>query len=141
MRRDFLSRQKQWELDQARAAPEVPSIVEDEGHVEKLDYMEGKCLEAVFPCTSSHFLLAETEMVDQILSDENREIEELISSLQHTENQEDIVQPQYPMSDYGSDDDEYDQLFMEVVLKEDSHAETPGVVGSDYGHEMDMSFG
>lgn len=30
LRKDFLSRQKEWELDQARSAPEAPEALEDD---------------------------------------------------------------------------------------------------------------
>lgn len=57
---------------------------------------------------------AEIEMVDQILSQEDQEFEALISLLQRNEHGQDQTN-----SAYGSDDDEYDQLFMDVMSKEE----------------------
>ncbi len=44
MRRDFLLRQKQWEMDQARTAPQAPTAPDDEEPIEEPNPMEGKRL-------------------------------------------------------------------------------------------------
>lgn len=41
LRADFLSRQKQWELEQARSAPEAPQAPEDEEMPEISDAIDG----------------------------------------------------------------------------------------------------
>ena len=52
LRQDFLSKQRQWELDQARAAPEVPPAPDDEMLVGELGSTEGKRCEHVPAYTS-----------------------------------------------------------------------------------------
>ena len=52
-------------------------------------------------------------MVDQILSQEDQAFEALISLMQSEEHNE-----ERNTSAYGSDDEEYDQLFMDVMSKE-----------------------
>ena len=52
-------------------------------------------------------------MVDQILSQEDQEFEALISLMQPKDHEEEPT-----MSAYGSDDEGYDQLFQDVMSKE-----------------------
>ena len=73
--------------------------------------------------------LAEVEMVDQILSQEHQEFEALVSSMQDNEDQE----HHQTTSDYGSDEEEYDQL----ALRETSTVDDP----SEEDQEMDTSIG
>ena len=83
--------------------------------------------------------LAEVEMVDQILSQEHQEFEALVSSMQDNADQE----HHQTTSDYGSDEEEYDQLFMnvlsrqELALRETSTVDDP----SEEDQEMDTSIG
>lgn len=42
LRKDFLFRQKEWELDQARSAPEAPEALEDDEREAVSNSMEGK---------------------------------------------------------------------------------------------------
>ena len=42
LRADFLSRQKQWEVEQACSAPEAPQAPEDEEMAETSDAIDGK---------------------------------------------------------------------------------------------------
>lgn len=45
LRKDFLSRQKEWELNQARSAPEAPEAVEDDEREAVSSSMAGKSAE------------------------------------------------------------------------------------------------
>ncbi len=80
-------------------------------------------------------------MVDRILSQEDQEIEELVSLMQHAENADNLNQSQRLMSDYGSDEEEYDQLFIEVMSKVEGHIEGAADAASGQDHQMDMSSG
>ena len=81
-------------------------------------------------------------MVDRILSQENQEFEALISSMQETADRE---QHQGTTNfDYGSDEEEYDRLFMEVISKQGSAERSIIAFGDDApeeDHEMDISVG
>lgn len=82
-------------------------------------------------------------MADQILSHENQELEALVSSMQVNADQEDHHQ-QKTMSDYGSDEEEYDRLFMEVISRQGSakrSTETVGDSAPERDQEMDFSLG
>lgn len=57
---------------------------------------------------------AEVEMIDQILSQEDQEFEALISLLQNEH-----CDQNHTASAYGSDDEEYEQLFKDVMSKEE----------------------
>lgn len=87
--------------------------------------------------------LAEVEMVDQILSQENQEFEALLSSIQDDTDQEDHHR-QTIKSDYGSDEEEYDQLFMEVMSRQGSterNTDTVGYGPPEQDQDMDISLG
>ncbi|CAD6584413.1 MAG: hypothetical protein ASARMPRED_001755 [Alectoria sarmentosa] len=124
LRKDFIARQKEWELDQARSAPEFPQALDDDEHEAESN-------------------LKEVEMADQILSHENQEFEALVSSMQVNADQGDHHQ-QKTMSDYGSDEEEYDRLFMEVISRQGSakrSTETAGDSAPERDQEMDFSMG
>ncbi|KAL9073196.1 MAG: hypothetical protein Q9161_003028 [Pseudevernia consocians] len=125
LRKDFLSRQKEWELDQARSAPEAPQALDD-------DEREAESRP-----------LAEVEMVDRILSQETQEFEALVSSMQNTANQADHRQ-QKTISEYGSDEEEYDELFMEVMSRQGLAERSTDAVGHgapEQDQGMDISLG
>ncbi|KAM0803276.1 hypothetical protein BDR22DRAFT_61496 [Usnea florida] len=125
LRNDFFSRQKEWEDDQARSAPEDPQILDD-------DEQEVGSIST-----------GEVEMVDQILLQENREFEALVASMQDHAEEEDQSQ-QDTFSHYGSDEDEYDQLFIEVMSRQRSTeegADAGGESATEQDQDMDMSMG
>ena len=81
------------------------------------------------------------EMVDQILSQENQEFEALVSSMQDNADQENHHQ-QNTMSDYGSDEEEYDRIFIEVMSRQGSAERRNDTVeegGPDQDYEMDIT--
>ena len=89
------------------------------------------------------FCFAEVEMVDQFLSHENQEFEALVSSMQDSADQEDHHQ-QTTMSDYGSDEEEYDQLFMEIMSRQGSGERRTDMIDENapaQDHDMDISLG
>ena len=85
---------------------------------------------------------AEVEMVDQILSQEDQEFEALVLSMQRSADQEHHQQKTH--LDYGSDEDEYDRLFMEVISRQGSAEQGISMVGHGapkQDQEMDVSVG
>ena len=88
-------------------------------------------------------LLAEVKMVDLILSQDNQEFEALVSSMQDHAGEEDQHQ-QETLSDYGSDEEEYDQLFMEIMSRQGSAEERTDINGegvAEQDQDMDLSLG
>lgn len=121
LRADFLSRQKQWEVEQARSAPEAPQAPEDEEMAETSDAID------------------ELEFVDHILSQEDQELEAIFSSMEDERQQDDYQT--YPMSNYGSDDEEYDKLFEEVMSGQEGTENNTagGMINPEDERGMDMS--
>lgn len=78
-------------------------------------------------------------MVYEVLTEEDRELEAFVALIdQQQEEHEQTI------SDYGSDDEDYDRIFMEAVAAaEQSSCEgIPGLGAcSDLDQEMDMSSG
>ncbi|KAL6714911.1 hypothetical protein ACLMJK_007171 [Lecanora helva] len=122
MRQDFFAKHKQWEKDQACAAPEVFPAPEEE-KIEGLVVAE------------------EADMVDEILSLQDQEINEFASWIEHAENQETRPQARPLQSDYGSDEDEYDHLFVKMLSETSNRKE--GIPNKDPrdDYDMDISFG
>lgn len=82
-------------------------------------------------------------MVDQILSQNNQDFQALISLMQENADQEHHHQ-QKTMSDYGSDEEEYDQLFMDVMSRQGSAERSTDTVEDgtpEQDQEMDISLG
>ncbi len=85
-------------------------------------------------------------MVDQFLSHEDQGMEELVSSRQHAEDDREERNHDHAKSDYGSDEEEYDQLFMEVFMEKEIVVGRVGAAAEagskqDQDHEMDISLG
>ena len=79
----------------------------------------------------------ELEFVDHILSQEDQDI---FSSMEDERQQDDYQT--YPMSNYGSDDEEYDKLFMEVMSGQEgteNNTAGGGMTNSEDDRGMDMS--
>lgn len=80
--------------------------------------------------------------VDRILLQENEEFEALISSMRDTADQGHC---QHTIaSDYGSDEEEYDQIFIEVISRQGSAERSTSVLRDDapeQDQKMDISIG
>ena len=88
------------------------------------------------------FSLAEVEMVDRILSQEDQEVEALVLSMQATADQENFQQK--TNCDHNSDEEEYDRLFMEVTSRQGSAGRGTRMVeevAPKQDQEMDVSVG
>ena len=151
MRLDFVQRQKQWEAEQARLAPLLPSDAPEEEDEEDLSHMifSGNATQ-----TSVSFSQwqATPEEADEIAQMEDEELEALLSFLpgegndlpqqqiyQHIQDQAQGQDQQgnEPMSDhFGSDDDDYDSLFSDFI-----NAEAHGVVEGNNAPQEDASGG
>lgn len=82
----------------------------------------------------------ELEFVDHILPQEDQELEAIFSSMEDERQQDDYQT--YPMSNYGSDDEEYDKLFMEVILGQEgaeNNTAGGGMTSPEDDRGMDMS--
>ncbi|MCJ1414687.1 hypothetical protein MMC32_001014 [Xylographa parallela] len=114
LRTDFLSRQKQWEEEQARRARELAAGPEDEDIEPRdaPDSSQGPC--KVLLKLEERFLTKciDVDLVEQFLSQEDQELEATISML---DNERQNESAQTAMTDYGSEDEEYDRYFMDIV--------------------------
>lgn len=143
MRLDFVQRQKQWEAEQSRQAPQMhfdsPEEEEEGGDEESYDLptSSGHVMQMSAPSTQQLPMLPEDE-VDEVLQREDQELEALLSYMpvdgegdRHSEH-------------LYSDDDDYDALFSEF-MEQDARMEAQGqgqqenVAPSQDGEAMDMS--
>ncbi|KAL8763774.1 MAG: hypothetical protein Q9184_000476 [Pyrenodesmia sp. 2 TL-2023] len=91
---DYISSQRQWLESQDRSAP--PTLVYPGDEV-----MDGIATEHA------------EEMIDQVLSQENEEVEALVAMLEHRPNERTLGKDD--SISYGSDDDSFDSIFAEIL--------------------------
>jgi hypothetical protein len=103
---DFVSERKRWESRKAQEAPP------EEGEID-----EELLSDATLPQSSNSAPQFEPEMTeaDYVLAQEEYELQQLIASMEQEQSQ-DATPQQY----YGSDDEDYDQIFMECAAGADS---------------------
>lgn len=145
MRLDFVQRQKQWEAEQARTAPLLPSDGPEEEEEEDLSPMifSGNATQ-----TSMSFSQwqATPEEADEIAQMEDEELEALLSFLPGEESAQPQQHNYQPTQDqqgnehmsehFGSDDDDYDSLFSDFI-----NAEAHGMVEESNGPRVPESSG
>ncbi|MCJ1283383.1 hypothetical protein MMC26_002711 [Xylographa opegraphella] len=119
LRTDFLSRQKQWEEEQARRARELAASPEDE------DMVAGEV-----PDSSQ-----DVDLVEQFLSQEHQDLQATISML---DNERQHKPAQTATTDYGSEDEEYDQFLMDIVQQVEQ--EVTGAVAAEQPQDLEMDF-
>lgn len=97
-----MSDQKRWEAEKARQAPElrdeyIESLVEDVASASHSQHSEAQ---------------PEQEMTEEeyILAQEEYELQALIAAMEEEQNQQDSTSQHY-----GSDDEDYDQIFRECM--------------------------
>ena len=138
LRKDFLAEQRQWEDNLARSAPSDPVAPEDDDGKESslTSNIEG----SQFSPISRLYLLIDTrivEMVDKILLQEDQELQALIALTERQDIDNDKI-----VSKYGSDDDEYDLFFSEILVAADLRGKNAGgnpAVPSSTDQEMDTT--
>ena len=101
----MISDQKRWEAEKARQAPELGD-----------DFIEENLVEAdtenAWPShTQSNASEQEMDEADYVLSQEENELQALIALMEEREQQDSASQH------YGSDDEDYDQIFMECTAE------------------------
>lgn len=97
---------------------------------------------------------AEIDMVDQILSQEDEECQALVTLMNEAKEAAETDKSNDPegnmlksqdenMSEFGSEAEDYDRLFMDLTLQQEQQAQTPilqcGHCSSPRAQEMDVS--
>lgn len=126
---DFVSERKRWESRKAQEAPPEEHEIDEE-----------LLSDAMLPQSSYKPQQPELKMseADHIFAQEEHELQQLIASMEQEQSHE-------PMSQhYGSDDDDYDQIFMQCATDFDSEYQrwtpTPSAAYGDVD-DMDMTDG
>ncbi|KAH6639688.1 hypothetical protein C7974DRAFT_136937 [Boeremia exigua] len=103
---DFVSERKRWEMRKAREAPAVVEEIED-------DLLS----DATLPDSSNNAPQLEPGMTEAeyLLAQEEYELQQLIASMDTEE-----CHTTMPQQHYGSDDEEYDQIFMDCATNIDT---------------------
>lgn len=127
---DFVSERKRWESKKAQEAPPEEDHFDDE-----------LLSDATMPQSSTNAPQYEPGMseADYVLAQEEYELQQLIAAMEHEQNYDTT-----PQQHYGSDDDDYDQIFMECAADVDSryqqHTQTHNSDCRDVD-DMDMTDG
>lgn len=151
MRLDFVQRQKQWEAEQVRLAPMLPSDTPEEDE-EELQAPESSNNDAMQLSQFSTQWYATPEEAEEVARRESEELEALLSFLPGED--AGMSQPQIKYHDYhsypteqadeqmsehfGSDEDDYDTLFSDFINAE-AHDTAQADANSSSGDVMDMS--
>ncbi|EMD96618.1 hypothetical protein COCC4DRAFT_65272 [Bipolaris maydis ATCC 48331] len=116
---DFVTERKRWEAEKARQAPPVnDDIIEEPSEDAQLPNMFNNAPQFDSDMTEADYIAAQEEY----------ELQQLIASIE----QEPDVQPHH----YGSDDEDYDSIFMECAMAEDGQSEQPSqTVQNGFGRE------
>ncbi|SLM40919.1 hypothetical protein LPUS_11775 [Lasallia pustulata] len=99
LRRDFLAQQRDWEADLARSAPNAPAASDDEDMDMEKAATLGQAQSA-------------DNLMEEVLSREEQELEALISLMERDDRA--AKDREGATADYGSEEEDYDRLFMEV---------------------------
>lgn len=126
---DFFSNQKQWEAAKAQEAPQDYEEF-DEGLLEELASSQQE--------STSAQLEQQQEMseADWILAQEEQELQELLAAMEEEQQVQDDVSQHY-----GSDDDDFDSIFMECAMNSDLMEQTPAAYTRSDPDAMDMTDG
>jgi hypothetical protein len=134
-RLDFISDHKRWEAEKARQAPELQDdLIEDE---------EELPTSYTYTSSSTQFhQLPQEEMseADYVILQEQQELEALIAAMEDEQHEHETASQHF-----GSDDEDYDQLFMEVtpdVEMFQQQAVSPNTTYDNFDNmDMDMTEG
>jgi hypothetical protein len=121
---DFVSERKRWEAEKARQAPQENDEIDEDN----LD-------DATLPELLNYAPQSDPDMTeaDYVTAQEEYELQQLIASME----QESDAQSQH----YGSDEDDYDSIFMEcVTMESDQYQQQPPCAQDAFrgGDAMDM---
>lgn len=113
MRLDYVQRRRQWEAEQDREAPLLPSDpLEDEEDDDVYDLPTSSiAMQMSAPASQQPF---PEEEVDEVLQREDEELQALLSLMPNSEDTNDQTSANHPWSD----DDDYDTLFSEMMQSE-----------------------
>lgn len=130
MRLDYMQRQRQWEAELAREAPQIPSDPPEEAEEEDSDQFD-------LPRSSGNAMQISSQPkdeVDDVLQKENEELEALLKFMPDAD-EDDGRQSQ----NLWSDDDDYDALFSEF-MEQDAVTQQQSLASEhQQGEAMDMS--
>ncbi|KAI4681789.1 uncharacterized protein J4E84_007385 [Alternaria hordeiaustralica] len=118
---DFVSERKRWEAEKARQAPQ------------ENDDIDGEVMDdAPLPVLPQYAPQSDPEMTeaDYVAAQEEYELQQLIASME----QESDARSQH----YGSDDDDYDSIFMECATAGHDHQQPQRAQDAFGGDAMDM---
>jgi hypothetical protein len=127
MRLDYVRQQRRWQAEQARAAPIFAYEPEEEGeyYEEEVAFgvensaVDSSFVEMQLP-QSSLPAIARDDEIDQVLQMEDQELEALLENLpmqqeQVQQDDEMEAQSQWSAEHFGSDDEDYDAIFSEML--------------------------
>ena len=125
---DFISERRRWEAEKARQAPR-----ENEDAVEELLDDAAALHQSQNYQHASQFEQGMTE-ADYVAAQEEYELQQLVASMEQESDGG-------SSENYGSDDDDYDSIFMECAIVEDVQYRQQGQYASgafDCGDDMDI---
>jgi hypothetical protein len=152
LRSDYILQQRRWEEERARSAPdfipEFEEFEEDKDDFPTSGFSRGTVLYPSTPRLSAH--KTEDDEVDAVAQMEEQELRELVALAEESEAQRmemPMKEQSIPSSPtrYGSDEEEYEDIFMEIVSSQQgAQAAAQQQIQGHHAQEdveMDMSNG
>lgn len=132
MRLDFVSRRKRWETEQARSAPRLDGAIEEEEESHgAASSSQNDCMQLSSYPSEQRYPDEERE-AEAVMQQEDQEVEALVSLMDEEERAQ----------HYGSDEEDYDSLFMDYVQSEEAHRPNiPAALHNQIEDVMDTSNG
>jgi hypothetical protein len=134
-RLDYLCEKRRWEAEQARSAPPPQFVSSDLPDAEEEHF--------TYNDNNSHTQLDHHQEIDAVQRLEDQELEALIARMQEDENEQNGRPGQavhhdaedYSSSVFGSDDDEYDSIFLDLIDETGGGGGSGVAAGVDQRHE------
>lgn len=145
MRLDFVQRRKQWEAEQARDASFIPSDPPESEEEESEYDLPTSSGNAMKLSQASTQLPALEEQADEVAQMEDRELEALLQYMPVGSEESEHGVSGMQSQNLWSDDDDYDELFSELMEQDEGQATGPAPSGHQQQNStqdeeaMDMS--
>jgi hypothetical protein len=147
MRLTWLAEEKRRMEQQQRDALYVPASQEEELESEPEQAPSGDATnqgksDSLVITRDSYLRILDEEMADEIAEQENAELEALLAMMDNQNTNAPPDPPQRLETQYGSDDEEYDDLFMSVIISGDGfdlQGEGNQSTNNEHPKEMDTA--
>ncbi|KAK4992441.1 hypothetical protein LTR50_001200 [Elasticomyces elasticus] len=119
LRLDYVSQQRRWEAEQARSAPTLSAWPPEEDDDQNISVSNVQPSQWLANSTTHSRRLTSDEEIDAVVRREDEELQALLSMMETEDSRDhDDSTQDGPREEYGSDEEDYDSIFMDVICDE-----------------------